>query len=138
MVHEILRRFVEQRPPRNFCSAGNLYQAAIEERLEDAIHSDAADGFDISACDRLPVSDDRQSLHRGGAQPGRTVFRKKLSEPRRKLRFGHQLPAGSGLAQFISARWVGALGSQLNDGAAENLATLGSAFSISAALFKMP
>ena len=64
MIHEILRGLIEQRASGNFCSAGNLYQPAIQKRLEDAIHGDTADRLDVSACDRLSVSDDRESLQR--------------------------------------------------------------------------
>ena len=93
MIEEKLRRFIKERPAGNFRAAGDFDETAFHQRLQHSINVHAADSFNVGACDRLPVSNNRECLERGRGQARRLGRRKKLAHPRRKRWICCNLPA---------------------------------------------
>src|SRR5207302_3271907 len=62
MFEKERRRFVKERPAWNLSATGDSYESTLHQALQDAVHSDTANGLDIGSRDRLPVRNDRQSF----------------------------------------------------------------------------
>ena len=81
-----------------------LDQAALDQRLHDAVHAHTPDLLDLGARDRLAVGDDGQRLQRrlGEARRAGFVADQRL-EPRRVFRLSHELPRAGHAGQPIAA-----------------------------------
>ena len=62
VIEKKLRRFVEKRASGDFGATGDFDQAAFHQRLQHAVDVDAANRFDIGACDWLAIGDNRERL----------------------------------------------------------------------------
>jgi hypothetical protein len=62
MFEKELRCFIKERPAGHLRATGDFYESALHQALQDAVHSDTANCFDIGSRDGLPVRDDRQSF----------------------------------------------------------------------------
>src|ERR1051325_8169014 len=91
VIEEKFRRLVKKRASGNFGASGNFYEAALHQRLQDAVDRHSAHCFDIGARDRLAISDDREGLERGRSEARRFWRRKKSADPRRVFRIADQL-----------------------------------------------
>src|SRR6266487_3456560 len=93
VIEEELRRFIEKRAPGDFCASSDFHQAALHQCLQYTVDIHTANRFHISACNGLPVCDDRQSFQRRRTQPRRLRCGEKLADPLGVLRIGRKLPA---------------------------------------------
>src|SRR2546425_8779369 len=81
MVEKKFGRFVKQRTTGNLGASRNFDEAALHQRLQNAIDGDAAHCFDIGAGDGLAISDDSERLERGRTQTRRFRRRGKAANP---------------------------------------------------------
>src|SRR6185295_7313702 len=71
---ELLRRRIEQRPPRALAPAGGTNPARVHQHVERALgYLDPADCLNLGAADRLVIGDNRQRFGRRPRQPARLL-----------------------------------------------------------------
>jgi hypothetical protein len=106
VLEEVFGALVEEGAAGDIGASGDADEAAFEEHIDHAIDGDAADGFDIGACDGLAVGDDGQCFEGGAAEADGFALGEKLADPGGAVGGCDEMPAVDLLDELERARGV--------------------------------